>query len=123
MASLRQTMALLDDWQAPEPSPYFGSRLRAQLRQEAAAEGRGWLAWLRRPIVAAAAVMLIAIGAGLVETGHFGVGRDSLMASGSSSALHNVNTPGDAVSDLQYLDKNADLFSEFDALDGSSSTE
>jgi hypothetical protein len=26
------------------------------------------------------------------------------------------------VSDLQYLDKNADLFSEFDALDGQSSS-
>ena len=31
--------------------------------------------------------------------------------------------PGSAVSDLQYLDKNADLFSDFDALDGQSSTE
>jgi anti-sigma factor RsiW len=123
MGSLRQTMALLDDWQTPEPSPYFGSRLRAQLREEVAAESRGWLAWLRRPVVAAAAVMLIAIGAGLLETGHIGLDRNTLLANGSSSALHNVNAPGDAVSDLQYLDKNADLFSEFDALDSSSTTE
>src|SRR5919205_3959481 len=30
LASLRQTMALLDEWQAPEPSPYFNARLRAR---------------------------------------------------------------------------------------------
>ncbi len=45
---LRQTMALLDEWQAPEPSPYFGSRLRAQMREEAAAE-RARLAGLAAP--------------------------------------------------------------------------
>ena len=55
LASLQQTMALLDEWQAPEPSPYFDSRLRARVREEAVAASRGWLAWLRRPAVAAAA--------------------------------------------------------------------
>ena len=44
LASLQQTMTLLDEWQAPEPSPYFGPRLRARVREEAAAQhGRvGW---------------------------------------------------------------------------------
>jgi len=32
----RQTMAVLDEWQVPEPSPYFDTRLRARLREEAA---------------------------------------------------------------------------------------
>ena len=27
----RQTMALLDEWQAPEPSPYFDVRLQARV--------------------------------------------------------------------------------------------
>jgi hypothetical protein len=27
MEEFRQTMALLDEWQAPEPSPYFDVRL------------------------------------------------------------------------------------------------
>ena len=27
-------MALLDEWQAPEPSPYFDVRLNARLREE-----------------------------------------------------------------------------------------
>jgi len=122
LESMRQTMALLEEWQTPEPSPYFGSRLRARVREVAALEGRGWLAWLRRPAVAAAAVMLIAIGAGLLESGHLGMDRNTLAVNGEP-AFYNVNTPGDAVSDLQYLDKNADLFSDFDALDGPSSTE
>jgi len=31
LESLRQTMNLLDEWQAPEPSPYFEVRLQARL--------------------------------------------------------------------------------------------
>ena len=71
LASFRQTMALLDEWQAPEPSPYFSSRLRARVREEAAAQPAGWLAWLRRPVVAAAATVLIAIGVSMLEVGNF----------------------------------------------------
>ena len=32
--AFRQTMAMLDEWQAPEPSPYFDTRLQARLREE-----------------------------------------------------------------------------------------
>ena len=39
LASLQQTMSLLDEWQVPEPSPYFTTRLQAQLREEALARG------------------------------------------------------------------------------------
>ena len=121
IASLRQTMSLLDEWQTPEPSPYFNTRLRARMREEALAPAeRTWLAWLRRPVVAAAAVVLIALGAGLLELGHFGSDRNTL--ANNENAIH-VSAPGTAVGDLQYLDKNADLFSEFDALDGQSATE
>jgi len=119
LATFRQTMALLDEWQAPEPSPYFGSRLRAQVRQEAAVQPSGWLAWLRRPVVAAAAMVLVAVGVSLLELGNFHE-RDTMAANDNPVR---VNAAGNGVSDLQYLDKNADLFSEFDALDGSSSTE
>ena len=70
LAAFRQTMTLLDEWQAPEPSPYFISRLQARLREESAAPVRNWLAWLRRPVVAAAAAVLVAVGAGLLEIGH-----------------------------------------------------
>ena len=33
LEAFRQTMSLLDEWQAPEPSPYFDVRLRARLRE------------------------------------------------------------------------------------------
>ena len=36
LEAFRQTMSLLDEWQAPEPSPYFDVRLRARLREEVA---------------------------------------------------------------------------------------
>ena len=119
LASFRQTMALLDEWQAPEASPYFSSRLRARVREEAAAQPAGWLAWLRRPVVAAAAMVLVGVGVSLLEVGNF---QDRNTIATNDSVVR-VSTPGTAVNDLQYLDKNAELFSEFDALDGQSSTE
>lgn len=120
LAGLRQTMQLLDEWQTPEPSAYFNTRLRARVREEATAPARNWLAWLRRPVVAAAAAVLIALGVGLLEIGRLTSDRNTLA---NNDNVIRVNAPGSAVSDLQYLDKNADLFSDFDALDGQSATE
>jgi len=120
LASFRRTMGVLDEWEAPEPSPYFSQRLMARVREEAAAPARSWLAWLRRPVTAIAAAVLIAVGAGLLEMDRFNRDHNTLA---TNDGVVRVNAPGTAVGDLQYLDKNADLFSEFDALDGQSSTE
>ncbi|MGB8885783.1 MAG: hypothetical protein WCC87_03620 [Candidatus Korobacteraceae bacterium] len=120
LAAFQQTMTLLDEWQAPEPSPYFSSRLQARLREESRTPAQSWLAWLRRPVVAAAAAVLIAVGAGLLEIGHVSGDHNTLA---TNDGVVRSGAPGSAVGDLQYLDKNADLFSEFDALDGQSSTE
>jgi len=115
VASLRQTMDLLDEWQAPEPSPYFSARLRARMREEHTAQSPGWLAWLRRPAVVTAAAALLAVGMGLLEGAHWKSDhRQTIAGNGSSSAV-SVS----AVNDLQYLDSHADLFSDFDALDDS----
>ena len=65
LEEFRKTMALLDEWQAPEPSPYFDVRLQARLREEMAKPQAGWLAWFRRPVLAAALTVLMAIGVGL----------------------------------------------------------
>src|ERR1700678_758310 len=65
LEEFKQTMALLDQWQAPEPSPYFDVRLQARLREEIAKPQAGWLAWLRRPVLAAALTVLIGVGGGL----------------------------------------------------------
>jgi len=116
VASLRETMNLLDEWRAPEPSPYFGARLRAHLREEQAHQGRSWLAWLRRPAVVTAAAALMAVGVGMLEGVHWKETHRDMMAVADTGQPQIVNT-GAAVSDLQYLDNHADLFTDFDALD------
>ena len=118
LEQLRQTMALLDEWQVPEPSPYFDVRLQARLREEIAKPQASWLAWFRRPALAAALTVLIGIGVGLFFTKNSGIyssGKSEIavIESQTPQALE----PGTAVSDLQALEKNHDLYSEFDLLD------
>ena len=79
LAELRATMALLDTWEAPEPSPYFMTRLDARMREEreAAPAGwpAGWIARLRarfaygpamhvRPLAAMALTVMLLLGGG-----------------------------------------------------------
>src|SRR5258706_11843386 len=49
LRDLRKTMPLLDEWQAPEPSPHFDTRLPARPREEMARPAAGWVSWMRRP--------------------------------------------------------------------------
>src|SRR5882762_2280852 len=66
---LQKTMALLDEWQAPEPSPYFDTRLQARLREEMARPATGWLNWLNwlpHPALAISLAAVIFAGALLV---------------------------------------------------------
>jgi anti-sigma factor RsiW len=114
MEEFRRTMALLDEWQAPEPSPYFDVRLQARLREEMAKPQAGWLAWFRRPVLAAALTVLMAVGVGLFLSKNSGIYKqpDDVIAVNDASV-----EPGTAVSDLQALEKNHDLYSDFDLLD------
>jgi predicted anti-sigma-YlaC factor YlaD len=121
LESLQQTMSLLDEWQTPEPTPYFATRLQAQIREEALSPRREWFAWMRRPALAAIAAVLIAVGVGLLELNPFH--DNNTVANKDGGGVVRVNGSTSAVTDLQYLDKNADLFANFDALDGQSSTE
>lgn len=114
VASLRQTMELLDEWQAPEPSPYFSARLRARMREEHSQQTVGWLSWLRRPAVLTAAAALLAVGVGMLEGAHW----NSAHPRDTAKIVQPAVAATSAVSDLQYLDNHADLFSDFDALDG-----
>src|SRR5262245_61452042 len=47
LESLQATLNLLDDWKAPEPSPYFDQRLAVRLREEQAAPPAGFFEKLR----------------------------------------------------------------------------
>ncbi len=108
LESLRRTMSALDEWKAPEPSPFFDSRLRARLREEST-KGPGLLEFLRRPALAAAFMLLLVAGLYLFQGGQ----------------LPNENTPpapkavasSGAVSDLETLDSNYELYADFELLD------
>ncbi len=115
LKAMRETMAMLDEWQVPEPSPYFDVRLQARLREEMAKPQAGWLQWFRRPVLAAALTVLMGVGVGLFVT------QNRRVNPVTDVAINGVNTdaagPGTAVSDLQSLDKNHDLYSDFELLD------
>ena len=110
LEEFRQTMALLDEWQVPEPSQYFDVRLQANLREEKAKQPAGWLQWMRKPALALSLTVLMAASISLYNSGNpAGPAKKQIVATSME--------PGSAVSDLQALDKNHDLYSDFDVLD------
>jgi hypothetical protein len=114
LKAMRATMALLEEWQVPEPSPYFDMRLQARLREEAAKPQAGWLHWFRRPVLAGALTVLMGVGIGLFFT------RGGIVKRAPEPISMSMTDPparGSAVSDLQTLDKNNDLYADFDLLD------
>jgi predicted anti-sigma-YlaC factor YlaD len=101
LASMRKTMALLDQWEAPEPSPYFLTRLRAHVKEEREkAPAARWVAWLRRPVLAVSLATALAAG-GLVYRLTMGPPPPD-------------SGPGTALADIESLDKNHDLVIDTD---------
>jgi anti-sigma factor RsiW len=115
LAELQATMALLDNWKGPEPSPYFLSRLDAQMREQREAEPASWFERLRarfvygprahvRPLAAMALTVMLLVGGGAYlgitdwdQTGN---------PSGQAAVVH----------DLQTLDSNAQLLDQLETL-------
>lgn len=112
---LRATMGMLDSWTAPEPSPYFDTRVRARVRAAQAETPEGL--WER-----------------LVDTLRFstGLGRRSALAGtflfllllGGGTAVtlwsghHEVPaTSSPTVNDLRIFDNNAQALQQMDLLD------
>src|ERR1700681_1350091 len=62
LGSMRKTMALLDEWESPEPSPYFLTRLQAHVKEEREKAPASMFGWLRRPMLAAALATVLAAG-------------------------------------------------------------
>lgn len=115
LEDLRATMALLDTWEGPEPSPYFMTRLNARLDEERQAQPAGWFERLRarltygpqmhvRPLAAMALTVTVLLGGGT----YLGVTNWDQPAA----------PPGQAavVNDLQLLDNNAQLLDQLEAL-------
>jgi anti-sigma factor RsiW len=99
LAAMRKTMALLDEWNAPEPSPYFLTRLRAHVKEEREkVPSARWVAWLRRPVLAVSLATALAAGGLLYRL---------TLATPPSSDMG-------AVADIESLDKNHDLIIDSD---------
>jgi len=120
LRDLQKTMALLDEWQAPEPSPYFDTRLQARLREEMARPATGWLNWLnsrRRPAWAMSLAAVIFAGALVI-----GISSESSILQPETITTKPPSPglpvqPGTAVGDLQALERNDELYADFDMLD------
>jgi NAD/NADP transhydrogenase beta subunit len=97
-------MALMDEWAAPEPTPYFLTRLQAHLREEQA-RPQGWFAFLRRPAMAVSLAVVLVVGGASIP-----LIRSVLNSGGGQPATG-------AVSDLESLGKNHDLLVSTDLLD------
>jgi len=116
LQGFRQTMALLDQWQAPDPGPYFDTRLGARIRDEIARPATGWLPWLRRPALAASLAVVVVAGALVVSNRAILFPGDAEKLAISIPVPGVPAEPGTAVGDLQALEKH-DLYADFDVLD------
>jgi hypothetical protein len=113
-AGLRSTMAVMDEWSAPDPTPYFDTRLMARLRSEQAASPAGWFERVKARILFGSNMHLRPLAAGVLAL--------MLVAGGGTFAginMHQKAIPAESatVHDLQNLDGNAQVFQQLDSLD------
>jgi hypothetical protein len=124
LAKLEATMQLLDTWEAPEPSPYFLTRLGARMREERQAAPAGWLA---RGIARIRAS--IAYGPGLHVRPLAAMALTGVLLLGGGTYLGVTDwmqpvqpTPLAAtVHDLQVLDSNAQVLDQMESLSSNES--
>jgi len=112
---MQQTMALLDEWQAPEPSSYFDTRFAARMREERAKPQRAaWLSWFRAPVLAGALALTLMMVGGVnwFTSGNVGPQVPPGPVQATVAA-----PPGTAVGDLQELEKDEDMYANYDILD------
>jgi hypothetical protein len=124
LEKLQATMALLDTWEAPEPNPYFVTRLQARMREERQAAPAGWFARrfarLRagisygpglhvRPLAAMALTVMLLVGGGTY-----------LDLTDWNKPAHPTGQAA-VVHDLQVLDNNAQVLDQMETLSTSDS--
>jgi len=113
LASLQDTLSLLDSWQAPALSPYFDQKLAVRLREAQSGPPAGWFERLRtrlrfntgrhlRPALAGALALVLVVGGG-----SFGI---------TTFQHPRLVVASAAVNDLQLLDKNEQSLQQVDQL-------
>ena len=108
---LRATFHMLDDFHAPEPSPFFDTRLHARLREEVAAQPEGLWERMRsfllfstgrsfRPALAGALSLVLVVGGASVAGLH---GFSSSTPAQASSAVNDLTVLDNNVSAEQQM--------------------
>jgi len=116
LEELRATMSLMDEWKAPEPSPYFMTRVNARMREEREAPRVNWLQRMRDrfvygpqmhagPLAATALTVLLLIGGG-AYLGVSNVEQPVAQAAPEATVVH----------DLQTLDSNKQVLDQLEAI-------
>ncbi len=112
--AMQQVMLLLDEWKAPEPSPWFDARMMARFREEQARAPEGLFGRLRdrwlftqpammKPVMVSTLALLLTAGGGTYwQMSHM---RTAPPAGISAT-----------VEDLQILDNNAQAIQQMDQL-------
>jgi hypothetical protein len=115
LQELHATMAMMDSWTAPEPNPYFLTRLDARMREERQAPPQGWLERLRarlaygppmhaRPLAAMALSVMLLLGGGA----YLGVTN--------VEQPQPVQVNAAVVGDLQTLDNEAQVLDQLESI-------
>lgn len=123
LEELRATMAVMDAWTVPEPSPYFTTRLNARMREERDAPPQSWLVRLRariaygppmhaRPLAAMALTVMLLVGGG-AYLGITNVEQPQARPDPDTAVVH----------DLQTLDSNAQVLDQLESLSSSPGAE
>jgi anti-sigma factor RsiW len=115
LADLRATMSLLDEWQAPEVSPYFDSKLAARLRSEKEAAPAGFFERLQTRLMFGANLHLK--GAAAVATLAIILGGGSYAGFTQFHQQQDDQAVSATINDLQILDRNDQVINQLDVLD------
>lgn len=103
--AMRDVMALMDEWKAPEPSPWFEARMMARFREEQTKAPEGFFARLRDRFLFNSMATMKPLMIGSLAM--------AMLAAGGGSYLQmtHMSTKAPAISatveDLQLLDSNA----------------
>jgi hypothetical protein len=116
LKELEATMALMDEWKAPEVTPYFDTRMAVLLREQQQAAPAGWLERIRerflfgnhmsmRPLAAATLALIILVSGG------------TYAGFGGFSPKPQPAQASPVIRDLQSLDENAQVFQQLNSMD------
>jgi hypothetical protein len=115
LRELQATILAMDAWEAPEPTPYFDTRLAARLREEKANPPAGLWERMRARLHYGSNLHLQPFAAGALAL---------LLLAGGGTAVwvqHGAQPPAPQesaiVHDLQLLDGNAQVYQQLNSLD------